>query len=293
MKSNAIPTMLILAACGLTAVAAGDGADAVPDAGLATGQARLGGSLRRPRPSVPGTSPAERFARWTGRWNVEFSNGVHQVHELRKDHTAAVRNVARNWSSHGRIELQGNRLIITYVDDRVERWTPVGGRMVVEHWFRASRLPITPPVLGIGERANRIAAERKRVETDRVGPGTGFGNTLRKRIEGTLWEGPNGWIHFQKDRKAVDSDGSKRIWTISGVNSLILQNLRTGNVEVWEFDKNLRSARKHHFQHQKQQDTTLKRRDRAAEVPRHRPSPPGPGPMPAPSRSKTDGVRVR
>jgi len=93
------------------------------------------------------------LARWTGRWNVEFANGVHQVHELREDMTATAQNPAVNWSSHGTIEFQGNSVTITYVDDRVERWTPVGDRMVVEHWFPAPRIPVKPPVLGIGDRA--------------------------------------------------------------------------------------------------------------------------------------------
>ncbi|MCH7727255.1 MAG: hypothetical protein IH991_12360 [Planctomycetes bacterium] len=127
---------------------------------------------------------------------------------------------------------------------------------------------------GVGNlEANRIATERKRVETDQGDASTSSGNKLRKSIEGTVWDGPYGWIHFNKNRKAVDSDGSKRIWTIGGSNYLILQNLRTGNVEVWEFDKSLCSATKHHFEHQKEHKTTLKRRDRAAEAPRRRPSP--------------------
>ncbi len=138
---------------------------------------------------------------------------------------------------------------------------------------------------GVGnlDEAIRIAAERKRVVTDQGGPSTSSGNKLRKSIEGTVWDGPNGWIHFHKNKKAVDSDGSKRIWTIGGVNYLILQNLRTGNVEVWEFDKSLCSATKHHFEHQKEHKTTLERRDRAAEAPRRRL---GPAVGPKPSRSK-------
>jgi hypothetical protein len=43
--------------------------------------------------------------------------------------------------------------VITFNDDRVERWTAVGDRFVVEHWFPASRVPVVAPVLGIAERA--------------------------------------------------------------------------------------------------------------------------------------------
>jgi hypothetical protein len=39
------------------------------------------------------------------------------------------------------------------VDDRLERWTLVSKRMVVEHWFPASQVPVATPVLGIAERS--------------------------------------------------------------------------------------------------------------------------------------------
>ena len=110
-------------------------------------------NLRGSAPSPPGIKPADRLSKWKGHWNVEFANGVRQVHELRSDYTATVK--ARNWSSRGRVQFQfdGKSVTITYRDNRVERWTPVGNQMVVEHWFPASRLPKTAPVLGIGERA--------------------------------------------------------------------------------------------------------------------------------------------
>ncbi len=41
--------------------------------------------------------------------------------------------------------------VIKFDDDRIERWTPVGKRYVVEHWFPSSQYRKTPPVLGIAE----------------------------------------------------------------------------------------------------------------------------------------------
>jgi hypothetical protein len=41
--------------------------------------------------------------------------------------------------------------VIVCDDDRVERWTAVGQRMVVEHWFPAAQFPSGTPVLGIAE----------------------------------------------------------------------------------------------------------------------------------------------
>ena len=43
-------------------------------------------------------------------------------------------------------------IVITFDDDRTERWTPVGKRMVVEHWYLSAQYPCCKPVLGIAER---------------------------------------------------------------------------------------------------------------------------------------------
>jgi len=95
---------------------------------------------------------ADRLARWKGRWNVVFSNGVRQFHEIRNDNTATVQTKTPVWSSQGHVTYNGKSVTITYRDERVERWTPVGNRMVVEHWCPATRIPKTAPVVGIGER---------------------------------------------------------------------------------------------------------------------------------------------
>jgi hypothetical protein len=84
-----------------------------------------------------------------GKWNVEFANGVTQVCEIAKDGTASVAEPLRN--SGGKAVVKGSSVVIVYEDDRVERWTPVGKRLVVEHWFPASQLPTATPVLGIAE----------------------------------------------------------------------------------------------------------------------------------------------
>jgi len=86
-----------------------------------------------------------------GSWAVEFSNGVKQVTEVRKDRSASVVEPQR--TSPGKATDKGDQTIIRYDDDRVERWTRVGNRWVVEHWFPASELPNGTPVLGIAEEA--------------------------------------------------------------------------------------------------------------------------------------------
>jgi hypothetical protein len=44
-------------------------------------------------------------------------------------------------------------VVIAFDDDRVERWTPIGQRIVVEHWYPADSFPCATPVLGIAHRA--------------------------------------------------------------------------------------------------------------------------------------------
>lgn len=84
-----------------------------------------------------------------GQWSVEFANGVTEVCGIRKDGTASVVEPRRR--SDGKISPRGDSIVIAYDDDRVERWTPVGKRMVVEHWYPGSALTVATPVLGIAE----------------------------------------------------------------------------------------------------------------------------------------------
>lgn len=86
-----------------------------------------------------------------GKWSVEFANGVVEECEIRKDGTASVVEPLR--TSNGKASVKGESVVIVFEDDRIERWTPVGRRLVVEHWFPGSQLPAATPVLGIAERA--------------------------------------------------------------------------------------------------------------------------------------------
>jgi hypothetical protein len=85
-----------------------------------------------------------------GKWVVKFTNGVVQTCELRTDGMAFVAEPAR--SSGGRTQAKGNAVVITFNDDRVERWSVRGTSVAVEHWFPASRYPSGPSVRGIAQR---------------------------------------------------------------------------------------------------------------------------------------------
>lgn len=84
-----------------------------------------------------------------GKWNVEFANGVKEVCDIGNGGESIVEEPQRR--SGGMAVVKGGSVVITWNDNRVERWTPVGKRWVVEHWFPASQVPVVPPVLGIAE----------------------------------------------------------------------------------------------------------------------------------------------
>jgi hypothetical protein len=107
-----------------------------------------------------GGSPPHTFARQlpakveaipAGKWRVEFTNGVIQTCEIASDGTAKVREPLR--TSPGKAVLQDGAVIITFDDNRVERWTQIGKKLVVEHWCPASAYPAERPVLGIAEQS--------------------------------------------------------------------------------------------------------------------------------------------
>jgi hypothetical protein len=100
-----------------------------------------------PRP--PAADPAEGLP--LGRWTVEFANGVVETCEIKRDGTASVVEPRR--SAGGKVAAKDGSFVVACEDDRLERWTPVGQRMVVEHWYPGSQVPVVAPVLGIAERA--------------------------------------------------------------------------------------------------------------------------------------------
>lgn len=94
---------------------------------------------------------------WAGHWRAEFANGIVQTYTLSADGSATVD--AGAWHDTGTVEKGNGYFIVRFSEDRAERWTRVGGRMVIEHWFPASRLPTEPPVLGIAEQSAVETAE--------------------------------------------------------------------------------------------------------------------------------------
>jgi hypothetical protein len=101
-----------------------------------------------PAPLAPNPNPEGLPV---GKWSVEFANGVVETCEIKNDGTASVVEPRR--TAAGKVTVKDGSFVIACEDDRLERWTPVGKRMVAEHWYPGSQVPVVNPVLGIAERA--------------------------------------------------------------------------------------------------------------------------------------------
>jgi hypothetical protein len=68
-------------------------------------------------------------------------------------------------TSTGKTNFKGSSFRLVFEDNRVEHWTPVGKRFVVEHFFPGDQVPPATPVLGIavriGEPDNGLTADEK------------------------------------------------------------------------------------------------------------------------------------
>ncbi|HEX3152385.1 MAG TPA: hypothetical protein VHR66_30205 [Gemmataceae bacterium] len=84
-----------------------------------------------------------------GGWQVKFANGVVETcvfEQGKANETEPLR------TSTGKLEVQDGSVVIAFEDDRTERWTAVGNKWVVEHWFPSSSYPASRPVVGIAKR---------------------------------------------------------------------------------------------------------------------------------------------
>jgi hypothetical protein len=106
------------------------------------------------RGNTPANDTGPREAAFpVGKWHVEFTNGVTEVCVIGRGGVAMVDEPQRR--SRGRAAVNGNAVVMTFNDDRIERWSPVGKRFVVEHWYPGAQFPAASPVLGIAERTLR------------------------------------------------------------------------------------------------------------------------------------------
>ena len=95
-------------------------------------------------------SVSESVAMPVGTWHIEFSNGVKEVCQIDKEGAASLVEPKRE--TDGKAAVKGSVILVVFRDDRVERWTPVGQKMVVERWPAIADYQAGKPILGIAER---------------------------------------------------------------------------------------------------------------------------------------------
>jgi hypothetical protein len=127
--------LFVLMVVGATIVAAQDSSGHAPPLPV-----RVAGHQILPNVALP-----------VGKWDVEFANGVKEVCTIGNGGESTVVEPQR--CSNGMAVVKGGSVVITFNDDRIVRWTAVGKSYVVEHWFPASQVLVTTPVLGIAKRA--------------------------------------------------------------------------------------------------------------------------------------------
>jgi len=90
---------------------------------------------------------------WVGSWTIEFANGVVETCDLAKEGKVFVSEPNRR--SFGKVNQSFKEGLLLFFDDgRVERWTKVNQRIVVEHWatFDLYQDYNQRPYMGIGEK---------------------------------------------------------------------------------------------------------------------------------------------
>jgi hypothetical protein len=105
-------------------------------------------------PSVPAPMSAPDVDLPAGRWQAKFSNGVTEVCEIQKDGAVALVEPAQ--IPGRKVAANSTSVVITFEKGQVQRWTPIGDRVVIEHWFPGAplRMETAKPaeVLGLAQR---------------------------------------------------------------------------------------------------------------------------------------------
>ena len=84
-----------------------------------------------PRPKAPG---------FTGLWRVIYSHGAVRTYHVGADDTVQFIEERRRGALR-----RGQHVLLQFGDGKIERWTLVKGRLLVQHWNPASGYPRRPP----------------------------------------------------------------------------------------------------------------------------------------------------
>lgn len=109
-------------------------------------------SIRKEHEAAPPVPPrVGRLAVPTGKWQMVNAQGVRGSYEFRANGTVLWTEKLRR--ATGKCTVKDGSILIVYEDDRTERLTPSGPRMIVEHWYPSSRHPAGYPVFAYAEKA--------------------------------------------------------------------------------------------------------------------------------------------
>ncbi len=85
-----------------------------------------------------------------GEFKVTFMNGVVEHCTFAED--ASVQLTQKNRSATAHTEINEDKLLIRYDDDRIEQWQDVGGAYFVNHWHPIPSWPDKQPQVGLAEK---------------------------------------------------------------------------------------------------------------------------------------------
>ena len=85
-----------------------------------------------------------------GKWRITFTNGVIETCDIHSNGTAAEAEPLR--SSPGKWKEVNGSVVVTFDDDRLERWKKDGDHWRVEHWCPVAAYPEGSPVVGVAKR---------------------------------------------------------------------------------------------------------------------------------------------
>ncbi len=96
------------------------------------------------------------------------------------------------------------------------------------------------------EQANRIASEKKNIETGESDPLAAF----RRRLTGTKWYNTPkraAWNRFDKNNVGISSDKARFFWVATTKNTVVMQYVHNLVIYVWHFDDKVKAAKLHSF----------------------------------------------
>ena len=112
------------------------------------------------------------------------------------------------------------------------------------------------------EEANRLAEEKKSLELEGQLGSSDPADLAAKKLQNTTWKtrrNPKGFLRFLKDNKTQNHLKTGGVWIATDKDTVITQSRNSGAIYMFQFSKDLRSARVHRFESKGKPETYFKR----------------------------------